>query len=68
MEGETGERIMAGVSRLHEIPLVIDDQGSLSLFDVASKARRNRFLKFLIPIKPKCVLIQSGLINDLRQI
>ena len=39
MEGETGERIMAGVSRLHEIPLVIDDQGGLSLFDVASKAR-----------------------------
>lgn len=39
MEGETGERIMAGVSRLHEIPLVIDDQGGLSLFDVSSKAR-----------------------------
>lgn len=39
MEGENGDRIMSGVSRLHEIPLVIDDQGGLSLFDVASKAR-----------------------------
>lgn len=39
MEGENGERIMAGVGKLSGIPLVIDDQGGLNLFDVASKAR-----------------------------
>ena len=39
MGGEIGERIMAGVSRLHDLPLIIDDQGGLTLFDVASKAR-----------------------------
>lgn len=39
MEGESGERIMAAVSQLHDLPMVIDDQGGLNLFDVASKAR-----------------------------
>ena len=39
MNGDSGERIMAGVSKLHDIPLIIDDQGGLTLFDVASKAR-----------------------------
>lgn len=39
MKGETGDRISAGVFRLHELPLVIDEQGGLTLFDIASKAR-----------------------------
>lgn len=39
MDGDSGERIMAAVSRLHDMPLVIDDQGGLNLFEVASKAR-----------------------------
>ena len=39
MEGESGDRIMCGVSVLDNIPLVIDDQGALTLFEVASKAR-----------------------------
>lgn len=39
MAGENGDRIMSAVQRLHDIPLVIDDQGGLTLFDVASKAR-----------------------------
>lgn len=39
MEGETGERIMTAVSSMQDIPLIIDDQGGLNLFDVASKAR-----------------------------
>ena len=39
MEGDTGERIMVGVSRLAELPIVIDNQGGLTLFELASKAR-----------------------------
>ena len=39
MEGEAGDRIMAGVGRLAELPIVIDDQGGLTLFELASKAR-----------------------------
>lgn len=39
LRGENGERMMAGMGRLSQIPLVIDDQGGLSLFDVAAKAR-----------------------------
>lgn len=39
MEGEAGERILAGNARLHELPLLIDEQGGLSFFDIASKAR-----------------------------
>ncbi len=39
MEGEAGDRILAGTARLHELPLIIDEQGGLSLFDIASKAR-----------------------------
>lgn len=39
LEGESGERIMTAVGRLHELPLVIDDQGGLTLYDVAQKAR-----------------------------
>ena len=39
MEGETGDRIMVGVQRLAELPIVIDDQGGLTLFELASKAR-----------------------------
>lgn len=39
MEGEAGDRIMFGVSRLAELPIVIDDQGGLTLFALASKAR-----------------------------
>lgn len=39
MEGDNGDRIMCAVSILENLPLVIDDQGGLTLFDVASKAR-----------------------------
>lgn len=39
MKGEAGDRILAGTARLHELPLIIDEQGGLSLFDIASKAR-----------------------------
>ena len=39
MEGEVGDRIFAGIRRLHDLPLVLDEQGGLSLFDIASKAR-----------------------------
>ena len=39
MEGDNGDRIMYAVSVLEGLPLVIDDQGGLTLFDVASKAR-----------------------------
>lgn len=42
MEGEAGDRILAGTARLHELPLVIDEQGGLSFFDIASKARSVR--------------------------
>lgn len=39
MEGDSGDRIMAGTAKLHELPLVIDEQGGLTFFDIASKAR-----------------------------
>lgn len=39
MAGDTGDRILAGTARLHELPLVIDEQGGLSLFDIVNKAR-----------------------------
>lgn len=39
MNGDAGDRILAGTARLHELPLLIDEQGGLSFFDVASKAR-----------------------------
>ena len=42
MEDEPGERIMCAMAKLQDVPLVIDDQGALSLFDVASKARSTR--------------------------
>lgn len=42
MEGEAGERILAGTERLHELPLIIDEQGGLTLFDIVTKARSVR--------------------------
>jgi replicative DNA helicase len=39
IKGEAGDRISAGVARIHELPLLIDEQGGLSFFDIASKAR-----------------------------
>lgn len=39
MEGDAGDRILAGTARLHELPLLIDEQGGLTFFDIASKAR-----------------------------
>jgi replicative DNA helicase len=42
MDGASGERITAGVSRLHELPLLLDEQGGLTFFDIASKARSVR--------------------------
>lgn len=42
MEGDVGDRILAGTARLHELTLVLDEQGGLTLFDIASKARSIR--------------------------
>lgn len=42
IKGETGELILAGTGRLDELPLIIDEQGGLSYFDIASKARSVR--------------------------
>lgn len=42
MEGAAGDRILAGTARLHDLPLVIDEQGGLTFFDIASKARSVR--------------------------
>lgn len=39
MEGESGERILAGMERLMSLPLVIDEQGGLSLFELSAKVR-----------------------------
>lgn len=39
MDGESGERILSGVSMLQDLPFLIDEQGGLTLFDLASKAR-----------------------------
>lgn len=39
MAGDAGDRILFGVQKLRDLPLVIDDQGSLTMFDVATKAR-----------------------------
>lgn len=39
MGGEAGDRIIAGTARLNDLPLVIDEQGGLTFFDIASKAR-----------------------------
>jgi len=42
MEGDSGDRIMAAVGALHDLKIVIDDQGGLTLFDVAQKARTTK--------------------------
>lgn len=42
MEGSNGDRIMGAVGNLMDLPIIIDDQGGLSLFDVANKARSIR--------------------------
>ena len=39
MDGDSGDRIMVATEKLYKIPLVIDDQGGLNLFDVVSKTR-----------------------------
>ena len=39
LDGDAGDRIMGAVAQLHELPLIIDEQGGLTFFDVASKAR-----------------------------
>lgn len=44
MEGDAGDRILAGTARLHELPLIIDEQGGLSLFEIATKARSTKRL------------------------
>lgn len=44
MGGDAGERILAGTARLHELPLLIDEQGGLTFFDIASKARSTKRL------------------------
>lgn len=42
LEGESGDRMLTAVSQLRDIPLVLDDQGGLTLFDAVSKARSIR--------------------------
>lgn len=42
MGADAGDRILAGTARLHELPLLIDEQGGLTFFDIASKARSVR--------------------------
>ena len=39
MDGEDGHRIFAGLGKIHDLPLFIDEQGGLTLYDIASKAR-----------------------------
>jgi replicative DNA helicase len=39
MNDDVGDRVQTAIGRLQELPLVIDDKGGLSLFDVTSKAR-----------------------------
>lgn len=41
-DDETGDKVQTALARLQEMPLMIDDQGGLGLFDVASKARSIR--------------------------
>lgn len=51
LAGESGERIYAAVAMMNELPLLIDDEGGLSIHQVASKARqakRKHGLKLLI--------------------
>lgn len=40
--GEIGDRIEGAIACLRDLPLLIDDQGGLTLFDVAAKARSVR--------------------------
>ncbi len=42
LDGETGDRMLFAVERLRNLPLAIDDQGGLTLFDAISKARSIR--------------------------
>lgn len=39
ISGEDWDRVASGVGKLHDLPLYLDDQGSLSIADVGSKAR-----------------------------
>jgi replicative DNA helicase len=39
LTGDSGTMIVEALAKLRRLPLVIDDQGGLNLFDVASKAR-----------------------------
>ena len=51
MGGESGQRINAGVGRLNDLPIFIDEEGGLSIHEVMSKARqvkRRHGLKLLI--------------------
>ena len=52
LEGESGDRIMSAVGRLHSLPMVIDEQGGLSMFELASKVRgvrrRNKDLGLVV--------------------
>jgi len=42
LEAEDWDRIAVGVSKLHELPLYVDDQGALTLHSVCSKARAQK--------------------------
>lgn len=51
LEGDSGDRIMAAVGRLRELPIVVDEEAGLSVHQVMSKARqikRQRGLGLLI--------------------
>lgn len=39
IEQDEWDKIAVGISKLHEIPLYLDDQGSMTIADVCSKAR-----------------------------
>lgn len=39
LEGDAGDRILFAMQKLNNMPFVIDDQGGLTLFELASKAR-----------------------------
>lgn len=42
LDGESGDRMLIAVEKLRDLPLAIDDQGGLTLFEAVSKARSIR--------------------------
>jgi replicative DNA helicase len=51
LDGDSGDKIMVAISKMRELPLVIDEEAGLSVHEVMSKARqikRTRGLKLLV--------------------